>query len=343
MNFWTAVTNLFVGRLNRMQYAQAIFIGLILPALVFVALLVLLTAIVSIPASVSIVIFVVALVVVTFLFYGIHARRLHDMGMPGWYALIPILREVSFVVGFFLPGKQEDTEYGSVPKTRNLFLGSVLNLDAKETDTGERWIAGLIAVFAVLGLLFALFAGGADHAIQQGDEQERFAWRALPLGALPTSGTASIEEAVLMYFAMHGHECVSAPETDYLVSEGDFILNYGDNEYLVTVLDSCDGPLAVSTEDTPHLVLSKSGGTYRFIGELMGTVPYVKEMEQGRVAADLLTISGGSSSEGYAAREWKWNAQGEYYVEQRLTEEQRNVLHEEYAEAAVEEWNSTVD
>ena len=62
--------------------------------------------------------------VVVFTFYlllvivGLHAKRWHDIGKSGWFAivsLIPLIGSVITVILFFIPGSSKKNKYGEKP------------------------------------------------------------------------------------------------------------------------------------------------------------------------------------------------------------------------------------
>lgn len=106
---------------------------------------------------------------------------------------------------------------------------------------------------------------------------------------------------------------------------------------------TCNGPIVESRKDTPYLILSNVDGKYRFLAELIGELPYVKDIEPGASAPALLTFSGESTTSGSTVREWRWLLQSERYMERELTRDEHTALHERYFAEAIERWNSNID
>ncbi len=65
------------------------------------------------------------------LVFSLHARRWHDLGKNGWWALIMIVPMVNFFVGIYLlfaKGNPEKNEFGEPMPANVSFLDAVLNL-----------------------------------------------------------------------------------------------------------------------------------------------------------------------------------------------------------------------
>ncbi|TSC83216.1 MAG: hypothetical protein G01um101419_126 [Parcubacteria group bacterium Gr01-1014_19] len=63
--------------------------------------------------------------------FSLHARRWHDLGKNGWWALILIVPMVNFFVGLYLifaKGVKGKNEYGEPMSANVNFLDAVLNL-----------------------------------------------------------------------------------------------------------------------------------------------------------------------------------------------------------------------
>lgn len=347
MKYWKVIERMFVGRITRLQFLQALFFGWLLPTAAYIVLLVLSLHLLSgtnISGAVFFLLFFVPLAVSALVLCGIHVRRLHDMGMPGWYTLIPLVREVSFVVGFFLPGKNEPNRYGLPPEKRSL-VRTIFNASASVEDKGEKWLAVLFAGIAVFTLLFSLFVVYADKQIQEGYEEERKA-RILPQGALPSENFASIEDALLAYLRIHDYDCESVPDTDYTVEyEEDFIPNYGRTDYIIGIWASCDGVLAGAGGNMPFLVLSESEGKYHFVGNLNGELPFVEDPEPDdeNGVPDIVVIGDDAPPGNYDIGEWEWRAEFGKYLEQSLSNAEKAALLEQYQMRALQHWNDNVE
>jgi uncharacterized membrane protein YhaH (DUF805 family) len=159
MKIMLPIQRLFVGRVNRLQFLRAVLLGIALPLIGYYlflsGLLELFSEPAAIPATLLLPFFYIPIAVAYVILSSVQARRLHDAGMPGWYVLIPLLREISFILSFFLPGEREANQYGSVPsKKPGLML--LLNTSATSEDTGEKWVGVLLTILIVAGFVYSL-------------------------------------------------------------------------------------------------------------------------------------------------------------------------------------------
>lgn len=158
MKIWSSIQQLFVGRINRVQFLQAVFLGVVVPIFIYLVLLITVLNLLpdtNLPAILFIPLFFIPGAVFYFIISSLHVRRLHDIGLPGWYVLIPLLREFSFVLSFFLPGEHKANQYGPVSgKKSNLTV--LLNTSATSEDTGEKWIGILLTILMAVGFAYTL-------------------------------------------------------------------------------------------------------------------------------------------------------------------------------------------
>ncbi len=59
------------------------------------------------------------IIIYTVFIYTMAIRRLHDLGMSGWYALVLLVPFVGFIFGLYLlvaPGQAIPNEYGNIPE-----------------------------------------------------------------------------------------------------------------------------------------------------------------------------------------------------------------------------------
>ena len=118
------LARLFTGRVSRQQFLLGSLLVLALMALVSIisALIVAFTRAEAVILLVSILAAALMIAATLFLF-GLAARRIHDIGKSGWYALLLLVSPFNIVVLLVLAverGQEGDTGFGPLPRRRRL-------------------------------------------------------------------------------------------------------------------------------------------------------------------------------------------------------------------------------
>lgn len=80
------------------------------------------------------VLMVISFIIFYYYVLSLYARRLHDIGLSGWFAVvtfIPYVNVLFLLAMAAIPGKKEDNKYGKKPHKDVKFPNDILNLPEK--------------------------------------------------------------------------------------------------------------------------------------------------------------------------------------------------------------------
>ncbi|MCK5286005.1 MAG: DUF805 domain-containing protein [Candidatus Pacebacteria bacterium] len=121
------ISNLFKGRINRMQYLFR-SIGVFISFVVFIFIIRFVVSDIGGNFSLAYFIGVLSIPIFLFILFSLVVKRFHDMGYPGIIALLIFVPPVNIIVKFILilyPGQKKINIYGDIP-SKSLSLKKLL-------------------------------------------------------------------------------------------------------------------------------------------------------------------------------------------------------------------------
>lgn len=149
--------------------------------------------------------------------------------------------------------------------------------------------------------------------------------------------TDSLSIAVNEYLREDGYDCQVGWNTFWIEYAYDFVPNYGNEEYLVSLISSCEGPLGGAGGNRPMIVISRTDSGYKVIGEANGESPLIEDTASEDDIPNILIVGDDAPPGNYDVSELTWNSEeGKYLSNERsITESEKKVLLNRYLESAL--------